>query len=675
MTPKEKYNTIVYAIEDMVNDTNNYYENSEIIKLSFQRAQCGYLDEKGRNIVFNYLNGMSVLDYVKERRMARCYAYIFECDSWSQYKDFIDNKSNIKFCDDAAFINKFKKAFGMPPRQAFLQKNKVLLPPIRDWDFVNINGKGDYVVFERDGENTETRFGISKQQYMKAEVAANLQSLYGLSENASEFAYNLSVTHEFDMEKAFEYVHDFINDDEKRESKIENTLLDDRVLKMYFEYDMPFNEIVCVLAAIKQGLADEIKIENSKEYISGIGYYYLMNGEIKNSQMFETKYGKLKSYDEIFDYFYKNSNNQYTLCDFKLFVCISPFYGFEEAMSLILPGDTEETDIYEVLNAIPGYIAFDKEKLNQLYKKPLLPEDLNFSPEELSWVEFSDNKIVFKSRMLALFPMPVLSGGFLTVVDVEQKIFKKHSALLWPFSNFEYSTEPLEKEEKEENDKSDYSYSVNGHIRVFLFEMFKLDQSLFVDIYKRYYTVDDSYTELDYEGKIRCLFGKISNDFIYESMENDLLHCIFSTDDPSYSIYTVHNNYDQKFFLRNENKFEISVLFRFYHFVEDIISAYCNDYPEETAESLQLMNKDLDDRMNLYKEIIEDGYNSEKNYVLYDRYVEKFKEISNSKRLSLFNSLNIKAFMRQEYPLNYIRAQSTTDHAPYFEIWKRMEVK
>ncbi len=53
---------------------------------------------------------------------------------------------------------------------------------------------------------TNTKFGISKEQYEKAERAASLQSIYDFEDELGEIAFYLSDRFNITLEQAFEIV-------------------------------------------------------------------------------------------------------------------------------------------------------------------------------------------------------------------------------------------------------------------------------------------------------------------------------------------------------------------------------------------------------------------------------------------------------------------------------------
>ena len=56
----------------------------------------------------------------------------------------------------------------------------------------------------------DNKFGISKEKFMAAQVAANLQSFYNLNDYESEIAFKLAEDKELPIEDTFEYIYNYV---------------------------------------------------------------------------------------------------------------------------------------------------------------------------------------------------------------------------------------------------------------------------------------------------------------------------------------------------------------------------------------------------------------------------------------------------------------------------------
>lgn len=253
MQVREKYNNIVNKIEELVFNASHKKER-EISEEAFEAGMC-YIDDRSKNTLFLFLMEKTVVDYINERRMMAAYKHIITMKE----KDFRKAIELSGVQEQSSFIKKFKRLFGMTPKQAFENKDESKILPIKDWDQISQEGKNIIIRLDED-ENVlrETKFGISKEMYIRAQRAENLQSFYKLNDLESEFAFGLSDSHSLSLDDAFEYVYNYVwvyaegkkPDDLEvtaRDSRIEEDLLNDDTLYLYFDCDFSFDDIYILL--------------------------------------------------------------------------------------------------------------------------------------------------------------------------------------------------------------------------------------------------------------------------------------------------------------------------------------------------------------------------------------------------------------------------------------------
>ena len=85
-SPKEKYNTIIQSIEELSKGISTdgmmeYLSEHEISERAFQSAGC-LMDDRSKNVLFMFLNGMTVIDYIAQRKMMAAYRHLLGSPSW-----------------------------------------------------------------------------------------------------------------------------------------------------------------------------------------------------------------------------------------------------------------------------------------------------------------------------------------------------------------------------------------------------------------------------------------------------------------------------------------------------------------------------------------------------------------------------------------------------------------
>lgn len=387
MQAKEKYNNIIYKIEELVSNAE-YMRDREISNKAFEAANWG-INDRDKNTIFIFLMGRSVLDYITERRMMASYQYIISSEK-PVYEKAI-SLSGVQ--NQPSFNKKFKKQFGITPRQAFVEKDESRIEPIKNWDFISQERQQLLVELDKN-ENAlrEKKFGISKEMYIRAQQAESLQSFYKLNDLEAEFAFNLSENQPVTIEESFEYVYNYVwgyveeifaneGNVEKRDERIEEDLLNDDTLYLYFECGLSFNDI-CSLFSIQYCLRMEKQLRQyDSSYLNGCVQY--LNGELLSYQLgFISKEDLVLSYEKYqkaYQYYMNKKTEEYTEFDYLLYIRLLKEYGvIATAWARLKPGKRslhqvqiayENTRDYFLQQKSPDYDYIQPERNFGLYEQ------------------------------------------------------------------------------------------------------------------------------------------------------------------------------------------------------------------------------------------------------------------------------------------------------------------
>lgn len=344
MNAKERYNKIINTIEELakgqsIDGVIVPLSDHEISDRAFEAACCSTMNDNSKNTLFLFLNNCTIIDYIKERKMVSVYRMIYDCKEWS--KNIQSNSIEMAGLSDyQGLCKKFKKYFGISPKKAFENKEIAVVPEIRDWDFISTEGRNMFVKFN-EIDMVDNKFGISKEKFMAAQVAANLQSFYKLNDYESEIAFRLAEDKKLPIEDTFEYIYNyvwsFIDDNSpERDKRLEKDLLKQEVIHMYFNCCMTFNEIRMVLVALnKCKLPRDLK-DTDRLYLLGFQKYskHLIDYQRYNSGSFRWSNYILNdiAYEDIFTIYQKYAEPRDTDKVFLEFVVACTKQPFEDAI-------------------------------------------------------------------------------------------------------------------------------------------------------------------------------------------------------------------------------------------------------------------------------------------------------------------------------------------------------
>ena len=268
--------------------------------------------------------------------------------------------------EQPSFIRKFKKQFGMTPREAFLKKDDSKILPIKDWDQISQEGKSIFVKLEED-ENIlrEKRFGISKEMYIRAQRAENLQSFYKLNDLESEFAFGLSDSHSVSLDDAFEYVYNYVwvyaedkvSDDadmKKRDVRIKEDLLNEDTVYLYFDCGLSFEDIYILLLVKHINDMKESWREVEPMYLQGC-LQYMQRVYLDWVMGFDREEDfrlKFRNFQKAHQYFQEYKTETYTEYDYKLYLSLTYFYDIITAWAMVKPGLQSDKEVKQVYDKI-----------------------------------------------------------------------------------------------------------------------------------------------------------------------------------------------------------------------------------------------------------------------------------------------------------------------------------
>ena len=402
MQAKEKFNNIVYKIEELVLN-EEYKKDHEISEEAFTTGEC-YIDDRSKNTLFLFLIGSTVIDYINERRMMAAYKYLINMKKRS-FGRAVD-LSGVQ--EQPSFIRKFKKQFGMTPREAFLKKDESKILPIKDWDQISQEGKNIFVKLEED-ENIlrEKRFGISKEMYIRAQRAENLQSFYKLNDLESEFAFGLSDSHSVSLDDAFEYVYNYVwvyaedkvsedADMKKRDVRIKEDLLNEDTIYLYFNRGLSFEDIYILLLVKHINDMKESWREVEPMYLQGCLQYMRSTYVswiigLDREEDFRLKFG---DFQKAHQYFQEKKTEAYTEYDYKLFLSLAYLYDIITAWEMVKPGLQSDKDVKlaykKLLYASEHWDTYESDYDEIEIRRPRIYEEEGFYEEEFYDEDYCD---------------------------------------------------------------------------------------------------------------------------------------------------------------------------------------------------------------------------------------------------------------------------------------------
>ncbi|MBR0523005.1 MAG: hypothetical protein IJJ75_07400 [Firmicutes bacterium] len=135
MLTQEKYDKIIQTVEDIASSrAADFFEEppdpAEAARKAFDAAGWPGIDIKTANGIFNFMTGMTFKQYLDSRIMM----YAYKCAIEQEHFDSSPLINIAGVSSDSALYKKFKKDFGMSPKEAFEAKDPGLYKAPIFWD-------------------------------------------------------------------------------------------------------------------------------------------------------------------------------------------------------------------------------------------------------------------------------------------------------------------------------------------------------------------------------------------------------------------------------------------------------------------------------------------------------------------------------------------------------------
>ncbi len=324
MEAKQKFETIVQEIENLIRE-DAYIEDKEVSKMAFEFVN-EVIDERSRNNIFKFLMDKTVIQYISERRMMISYQKLLsDEDIHKTYQEAID----ISGTGTAqAFSTKFKKMFGVSPKEAFEINDGLKYKARPSWDSLAENG------VEMKMDNREIIVAAIDKSKDIQNYVRDLKEFYGFNDEEAHFASNLWLDGKSSLRECFQFVADYIYEKEgtDRDNRLEMDLTKDIVQHLYFEKKYNFDQIFRILLLQYLGIIKQHIVDYEDEYIL-VCSEYDYHGEDQ------------KIIKEKYDYYRKMRTESYTKYDSQLYGFYVSYDSKENAFKRLKPGITSEIEL------------------------------------------------------------------------------------------------------------------------------------------------------------------------------------------------------------------------------------------------------------------------------------------------------------------------------------------
>lgn len=237
MSVKEKYDGMITNIEHRVREPYSMVARDIA---DAEAVACGmkYTD---LSTVFSYLTGMTLVSYVKERKLMYAYEKLIAQED-PDMQEIIDISG---YDNQASFCKKFKERFAITPQDANREKDPSLLESPKKWDLISADKRENIPVISESKE--KTKFGVSQEQMKKISECYNLEALYEFRDYQSEMAFRLSEMHpDVKLRDIFEYVDDYSNQYywEDQKDFCRRILADKKTIYIYTKFRLSVSESI-----------------------------------------------------------------------------------------------------------------------------------------------------------------------------------------------------------------------------------------------------------------------------------------------------------------------------------------------------------------------------------------------------------------------------------------------
>ena len=323
MEAKQKFETIVQEIENLIRE-DAFIEDKEVSKMAFEFVN-EVIDERSRNNIFKFLMDKTVIQYISERRMMISYQKLLsDEDIHKTYQEAID----ISGTGTAqAFSTKFKKMFGVSPKEAFEINDGMKYKARPSWDSLTENG------VDMKMENRKIIVeAFDKSNYMQ-DYERNLKEFYGFDDKKYCLVSNLWLDGKKMKRQYFQYVADYFYKKKStdRYNRSKSDLEDKTVQYLYFEKELNFDQIFRILLLKYLGFIKRPIDEYDEDYLHICSEYEVYSVD------------KLVTLEKKINYYKKMRNETYTKYDAQLYgFYVSNIGSAEKAFRIIKPGIVNE---------------------------------------------------------------------------------------------------------------------------------------------------------------------------------------------------------------------------------------------------------------------------------------------------------------------------------------------
>lgn len=142
MIAKEAFEIVIGVIEEKVLSRSlDIWEppidEKRLCDEAFNSAGCEFINQRGRNVIFKFLVGMTISQYINQRILMRTYQVLLQEEQYN-----LSPLMNIMgLSSEPSVYKKFKEYFKMTPKEAFERKIEFLYIPAYEWEMVSPEGQ------------------------------------------------------------------------------------------------------------------------------------------------------------------------------------------------------------------------------------------------------------------------------------------------------------------------------------------------------------------------------------------------------------------------------------------------------------------------------------------------------------------------------------------------------
>lgn len=236
MTTKENFDKAIARIESEVKKKKSPSAIAETI------AQEMGFSKRDSSVIFQYLTGKTLINYIKERKMVAACEEILDSSRFD-----IQNAITMSgLGDQPTFIKAFKRRFGCTPKEAFENKDRSIIKVKLSWNNTentetHTSSNDDY---ESNMAKSKVIFGMDRKKYEEIREINDLIDVYSFDELQSTTAYDIHKKYNLPLGDTFRFVSEYHypedNDlifDENDEDDFLSNYFYDSYLEEYGDYE------------------------------------------------------------------------------------------------------------------------------------------------------------------------------------------------------------------------------------------------------------------------------------------------------------------------------------------------------------------------------------------------------------------------------------------------------